>query len=155
VDDAPTPITDLPYENPWLHGGLPLSLPDEELEKLVGFVYLIQCLENGKSYVGQKLLWSPKVLPKNSKRKRRVRTRVPSDWKDYYGSSEELRADVARLGTSSFRREILHLCTSKGNMNYLELREQVLREVLLREDYYNSYVGGRIHRKHVSQDLLS
>lgn len=152
-------ISDEDYENPWTYQGSRFSLPDEELEKYVGFVYLIQCTKGdacGKKYIGQKLLWfkrkGTKTNPK-TKVKRTVRKVVQSDWKSYYGSSEELKSDVARLGKDAFSREILRLCRTKGDMNYIELVEQVDRKVILKDDYYNSFVGKKIHRRHVSSEV--
>jgi hypothetical protein len=113
---------------------------------LVGFVYLIRNVQSGKGYIGKKLFWFKKTKQIKGKKKKFL---VESDWKTYYSSSEELKADVAKLGKENFHREILHLCTSKGNCNYLELREQIDRRVLESDDWYNSYVGSRIHKKHV------
>jgi hypothetical protein len=149
-------ITDEEYENPWTYRGSRFSLPDEELQKLTGFVYLIQRVAGeNRYYIGQKLFHSSRVkLVKNPKTglKKRTRVKVESDWKTYYGSSEELKADVERLGPECFTREILHLCTRKGNMNYMELFEQVRRRVLFRDDYYNGFVGGKIHAKHLTEE---
>ena len=52
-------------------------------------------------------------------------------------------------GGDIFEREILHLCTKLGELSYLEMLEQVQREVLLRDDYYNGIIQCRIHRNHV------
>ena len=112
----------------------------------VGFVYLIENTLTGKKYIGQKKFWMPKYRSIKKKRKRFL---VESNWKDYYGSNSELQADVEALGPSVFYREILHLCKGKGEMNYRELKEQMNRDVLLSPHYYNSFVGGKIHRKHV------
>lgn len=152
-------ITDDDYENPWIYMGSTFSLPNEELEKLVGFVYIIEGLTGeikGKKYIGQKLLWSKKLSYKTNpttKVRKKIKTRIPSDWKKYYGSSTELQLDVQKYGASSFSRTILHLCDRKGNMNYLELKEQIIREALIRNDHYNSFVGGKIHRKHVKLEI--
>ena len=48
-----------------------------------------------------------------------------------------------------FKREILHLCKSKSEMSYLELKEQMDREVLLNDEYYNGIIQVKIHRAHV------
>lgn len=155
TDPEPQHITDRSYRNPWTYRGTQFSLPDEELEKFTGFVYLIQCLapeKEGRYYVGQKLLWrSVKRSRTDRKTKKRkvFRERVPSDWKDYYGSSEELRRDVEEVGADSFSREVLHLCESKGAMNYVELKEQIERKVLFDELSYNAFAGTKVHRNHV------
>ena len=115
----------------------------------VGFVYLILDKSNGKKYIGKKLFHSKKKLPP-LKGKTRKRTVVKeSDWKDYFGSSEQVKALVEEHGRDNFYREILHLCKTKGEMSYLELKEQMDREVLLSDDYYNNIIQVRIHGSHV------
>lgn len=154
-------ITDDDYQNPWIYRGHRFTLPDEELEKYAGFVYVIQALApgiEGKMYVGQKLLWGKKTTQKTDRRTKITKykkVRTPSDWKRYYGSSEELKADVLQHGPEKFTREIIHLCERKGDMNYLEMKEQMDRGVMLRDDSYNSFIGGRINRRHISPFLRS
>lgn len=121
----------------------------EMIEDYVGFVYLITDLTNGKKYVGKKLFVSKRKLPP-LKGKTRKRTVIKeSDWKDYFGSSDEVKSLVESNGRDSFRREILHLCNSKGEMSYLEAKEQFDREVLLSDEYYNGIIQVKIHRSHV------
>lgn len=121
----------------------------EMIEDYVGFVYLITDLTNGKKYVGKKLFVSKRKLPP-LKGKTRKRTVIKeSDWKDYFGSSDEVKSLVESNGRDSFRREILHLCNSKGEMSYLEAKEQFDREVLLSDEYYNGIINCKIHRSHV------
>lgn len=121
----------------------------EMIGDYVGFVYLILDKTNNRKYIGKKLFKSKRKLPP-LKGKTRKRTVVKeSDWQDYFGSSEEVKSLVEQLGRDNFHREILHLCRSKGEMSYLELKEQVDREVLLRDDYYNNIIQVRIHGSHV------
>jgi hypothetical protein len=122
---------------------------DETPEEYQGFVYLIAELDTNKKYIGKKNFWKPKVLPKNSKRSRRVRARVESDWKDYYGSNKELQLLVESKGSDNYRRDILRLCKTKGEMSYYEAKLQFENEVLLRDDYYNEFIGCKIHSKHI------
>ena len=134
--------------NDWLYRG---ELFDESLiGDYQGFVYEIENLKTGKKYIGKKFFWSSKILPKTKTRKRRTRTKVESDWKKYFGSSDQVREDVNHLGAGKFRRTILHLCKTKGECSYLEMKEQIERDVLLKPDeYYNAFVGGKIHRNHI------
>jgi hypothetical protein len=72
---------------------------------------------------------------------------VDSDWQDYYGSSDELTADVLKLGKEKFTREILFYCHSKSELSYVEAREQFARKVLESNDYYNGHIRVRVHGK--------
>lgn len=128
----------------WLLNGIEFT--DEMISDHTGFVYIITDLENGRMYIGQKNLWTPKTRSIKGKKKK---IKVVSDYKEYYGSNLELQERVKLLGPSKFRREILHLCTNKGTQNYLELREQIDRRVMETDAYYNSFVGGKIHKKHI------
>ena len=119
-------------------------------EEYQGFVYQITELDTDKKYIGKKNFWKPKTLPITKKRKRRVRTRTESDWKQYYGSSNEVCRLVEERGTEKFKREIVKLCKTKGEMSYHEAKMQFDNDVLLREDYYNNFIGCKIHAKHLT-----
>ena len=133
----------------WIHEGKEFTDPD----KWVGFVYLITDKSNGKKYVGKKNFWSTRKLPPLKGQKRRRTKKSESDWKDYYGSSEEVKSLVESQGCDNFTREILHLCDSKGAMSYLEAKEQFDRQVLLSDEYYNEFIGCKIHSKHVKNSV--
>jgi len=122
----------------------------EMIGDYVGFVYVITDLVNRKKYVGKKLFKSTRRLapPKGKTRKRKVVKE--SDWQDYFGSSEEVKMLVEKRGRESFYREILHLCNSKGELSYLEAKEQFDRDVLLSDEYYNGIINCRVNRKHVT-----
>ena len=124
---------------------------DKQPDDYVGFVYVITELDTGKKYLGKKNFWRPKILPKNSKRARRVRTKRPSDWREYYGSSKELQLLVERRGPDNYKREIIRLCRTKGEMSYFEAKLQFERDVLLSEEYYNEFIGCKIHSKHLKK----
>jgi len=119
-------------------------------EEYQGFVYQITELHTNKKYIGKKNFWKPKTLPITKTRKRRVRTRIESDWKQYYGSSNEVCRLVEERGTEKFKREIIKLCKTKGEMSYHEAKMQFDNDVLLREDYYNNFIGCKIHAKHLT-----
>ena len=127
-----------------------------ELPDCEGFVYLITNLVDGRQYVGKKLAKFAKTsiktvtLKSGEKKKKRVKTKVDSDWRTYWSSSIELQNDVKALGEVNFTREIIHFCQTKGECSYLEMKEQIINEVLLQPDkWYNAFVGGKIHRNHV------
>jgi hypothetical protein len=120
------------------------------LEGYIGFVYEITDNTNSKKYLGKKLFQSVRRLPplKSAKSKRKRKKVVHSDWQKYYGSSEYLKTLVEER-IDSFSREILFLCRSKGELSYVEAREQFAREVLLSDAYYNGIISCRINHKHV------
>lgn len=122
---------------------------DETPEEYQGFVYIITNLSNDKKYIGKKFFWKPKTLPKTKTRKRRVKTRVESDWKSYYGSSVEVKQLVEENGSQSFKREILMLCKTKGECSYYEAKKQFEYDVLLNDEFYNEFIGCKIHSKHL------
>ena len=112
-----------------------------------GFVYVIVNLTNDRKYVGRKYFTAAGYKQVNGKRKK---IRKESDWKEYYGSNEELKAEVEKLGKENFRRIILHLCHTKSECSYLETKEIFERDALLLEEYYNSWVQCKIRKAHLT-----
>ena len=124
---------------------------DETPEEYQGFVYIITELDTDKKYIGKKFFWKPKTLPVTKKRKRRVKTRIESDWRKYYGSSKEVQQLLELKGSDNFKRVILRLCKTKGECSYYEAKHQFDNDVLLRDDYYNEFIGCKIHSKHIKK----
>ena len=135
------------YPNPWILQTTGKVLESEDCENHVGMVYLIVNKKNGRKYVGKKFFYSTRRLPPLKGQKRKRKKVVESDWRDYWGSSNELKADVAKYGPDNFVRYVLRICDSKTELSYYELKEQVDRGVLLTEDYYNDFIGGKINGK--------
>jgi hypothetical protein len=130
----------------WLYNGEELTETPEEYQ---GFVYQITELDTGMMYIGKKFFWKPKILPKNKTRKRRVRTRVESDWRDYYGSNKLVKQLVESKGKDNYKREILHMCKTKGECSYYEAKLQFENDVLLNKKYYNEFISCRINASHL------
>jgi len=129
-------------ENPsWTYkGDIVESIPDE----YEGFVYLITNKTTQQKYIGKKLAKFKTTKPPLKGKKNKRRGYKESDWKDYWGSSDRLQADVDAQGPNNFTREILYLCKGRGEMSYLEAREQFERRVLERDDYYNGIINVRV-----------
>ena len=125
----------------WTYQNKPVeSIPDE----YEGFVYLITNQKTGQKYIGKKLAKFKTTKPPLKGRKNKRRGTKESDWKDYWGSSDRLQADVEALGPENFTREILYLCTNRAEMSYIEAREQFDRRVLETDDYYNGIINVRV-----------
>jgi hypothetical protein len=142
----------------WLHNNQPVdTLPED----CVGFVYIITNLTNHRKYIGKKLAKFSRTtqrtvkLKNGNKKKRKIRSKVDSDWRDYYGSSPELSKDVELLGKENFQREILYYCKSKAECSYIEAREQFSRRVLESADWYNGHIQVRVHGSHIINRLSS
>jgi len=128
------------YENPWIYQDKVFTL--EQISDIIGFVYKITNLNDGRFYIGKKLF--TRAGYKTIKKKKK-KIRVESDWKNYYSSSEELNEDVQKLGKNMFRREILRLCKSKSECTYYEAKYQFELSVLL-ENTYNKWIQCKIRR---------
>ena len=136
----------------WLYNNQLVELLPEDC---VGFVYLITNLSSERKYIGKKLAKFSKTtqrtvkLKNGTKKKKKIRSKVDSDWRDYYGSSPELTKDVESQGKDNFKREILYYCKSKSECSYIEAREQFSRRVLESRDYYNGHIQVRVHGSHI------
>ena len=130
----------------WLYNNETLEETPEEYQ---GFVYQITEIDTGKKYIGKKNFWRRKTLPVTKTRKRRVHSRAESDWREYFGSSTKLCELVEERSTKHFRREILRLCKTKGEMSYYEAKLQFEKDVLLSDEYFNEFIGCKIHSRHI------
>jgi hypothetical protein len=124
-------------------------------EEFIGFVYLITNNISGRKYIGKKLAKFAKTtyktitLKNGKKKKKKIKGKIESDWKDYYGSSDALNADIKALGKENFTREILFYCTTKSECSYIEAREQFKHKVLESTDWYNGHIQVRVHGSHI------
>ena len=140
----------------WLYQGNSIdNLPED----CVGFVYQITNNISGRKYIGKKLAKFSKTTQKTvklkngTKKKKKIRSKVDSDWRTYYGSNDQLNKDVAALGADNFTREILYFCKSKAECSYIEAREQFTRKVLESADWYNGHIQVRVHGSHIINKL--
>ena len=136
----------------WIYKG---SIVNELPEDCVGFVYNITNLISGRQYIGKKLAKYSKTtyktvkLKNGTKKKKKIRSKIDSDWQTYWSSSDELKKDISSLGQDKFTREILFYCKSKSECTYIEARTQFERKVLESDDYYNGQISCRIHQSHI------
>ena len=134
------------YENPWTYQGSTFTSAD--IGDFFGYVYCITNLQNGRKYIGRKY-FTQRRKPRGSRRK----VKSESNSKSYYGSSKELTADRKLLGSSCFKREIISLHKTKGQVNFEETKQLFLHNVLTETLdgktplYYNSNILGRYMRK--------
>jgi hypothetical protein len=142
-------------------GMKPWMYHDKEVEEIpencVGFVYCIKNDDTGMRYVGKKYV--------QTRRRKKVPGRVnrkviiaESNWKKYFGSSEFLLDDVARLGEDKFTREILNFYPTKKEVTYAEIEEQFKRNVLRAKlpngsfEYYNKSILGKFFQINTNKD---
>jgi hypothetical protein len=140
----------------WLYENTEIeTLPED----CVGFVYLITNNLTGRRYIGKKLAKFSKTtyktvtLKNGNKKRKRIKSKIDSDWQLYYGSNDQLNQDIERLGADNFTREILFYCRSKAECSYVEAREQFKNQVLESDDWYNGQIVCRIHGSHIKNKI--
>ena len=111
-----------------------------------GFIYEITNTVTGRKYIGKKqCLRKLKRSPLKGKKRKRIEN-IESDWRMYTSSSKELNEDIVKLGKDKFIFKILKTCGSKWELGYEEIKEQINKNVLLTESYYNGIINVRIGR---------
>ena len=137
---------------PWTYNN---KIVEELPQGAVGFVYMITNTTNNRKYIGKKLAQFKKTKPPLKGRKNKRRTTIESDWREYYGSSDELTEDVQNLGVENFKREILFYAENKSQLSYIEAREQFNHKVLESDEYYNGHIRVRVHGKGILNRQLN
>lgn len=113
---------------------------------MVGFVYRIYDENAHRWYIGKKTFYNQVTRPPLKGKTRKRRSKVESDWQNYFGSNAELTAEVNRLGVHHFHREVWHLCRSKSEMTYLETKEIFAHDAVISDRYYNGWVAAKVSR---------
>jgi hypothetical protein len=132
----------------WLYNNIEFT--EDMVGNWFGYVYEIVNLTNGRRYVGKKFFTRAGTKQIKGKKKK---VRLSSGWANYWSSSEELKADVKKLGEENFSRKILYLCKSRSECSYRETKEIFINDALLTTEYYNSWVSCKIHKAHVLNKL--
>lgn len=130
----------------WFYKGQEFTIDDVKDYK--GFVYIITCLYTGKRYIGQKVFYFSRTLPplKSSGSKRKRKIQYQSDWVTYWGSNTKLQEIVAaNKDPLRFKREILYLCNTASEMNYLEYKLIFANDAILSSEFFNEYIHCRIN----------
>jgi hypothetical protein len=147
VETTPkTTVGEGDYENPWLYQGS--NFTSDDIDDKFGFVYCITNNTNGRMYIGRKYFWKFRT-PRGKKRK----VKSESDWKNYYGSSPELKEEIQRLGRHNFSRVMLSLHHTAGKTNFEETKQLFVKNVLTESlddgtpKYYNSNILSRYFKK--------
>jgi len=145
----------------WLYENEEITSIEQFPKNCHGFVYKITNLENGKIYVGRKILLNTlnKKLTKKELTEQVGPGRKPtkkkvikeSNWISYWGSNKPLLEDIKQLGKDKFKREIIKLTFSKKQLTYYELHYQCIFEVLMK-DSYNSNILGKFYPKDLIED---
>jgi hypothetical protein len=113
-------------------------------EDTFGFVYEITNKITNKKYIGKKQCFMKiKRKPLKGYKRNRI-SRAESGWKEYTSSSKELNEDIVKYGKDNFIFKIIRKCDSKWSLAYYEIKEQIDKNVLLRDDYYNGIINVRI-----------
>lgn len=136
----------------WIYNN---EIVENSPEGAIGFVYIITNLINNRRYIGKKLLSFSKTkyktvtLKNGNKKKKKIKEKIDSDWREYWSSSVELKKDVETLGESNFKREVLRYCKSKAECSYIEAKLQFEYKVLESDDFYNGQISVRCHQSHI------
>lgn len=113
-------------------------------EDTFGFLYEITNKATNKKYIGKKQCFMRiKRKPLKGYKRNRI-SKSESDWKNYTSSSKELNEDIEKYGKNVFEFKIIRTCNSKWSLAYYEIKEQIDKNVLLRDDYYNGIINVRI-----------
>lgn len=124
------------------------GLPENfKIEEWFGFIYKISNSIDGKYYIGKKFFWRTLKRPPLKGKKNKRHEKQESDWKEYWGSSNELLADIQKLGKEKFKREIIGLYSTRWDVTYHELIKQIEHNAIFDPNSYNQILNVRLCRK--------
>lgn len=143
----------------WIYNNKEISSLKDIPENVVGFVYIIKNLSNGRIYVGKKILFTSRRSSISKREKSLTSTRKKfktvtkeSNWLDYYGSCDELKKDISKYGKQNFERKIIEFCHSKKYMTYCEMKWQIIHQVL-ETDSYNGNILSRFFKSDLNAKI--
>lgn len=157
----------------WIYQGQEI-ISLEQIEEILGyqpygFLYNIVA-ENGKEYIGQKQLCSTrsKIVGKrqlqkegksNFRKRRNKKTKEwtyyeevvkESNWKEYVGSNEELKKDIAK--GAKYTKYILKFVKKKSMMLYEETKAILCTGALEDERFYNGHVLNKFFKRNIMKN---
>lgn len=143
----------------WKYKEGTISSIEEFPEGTQGFVYQVIHNPSGKKYIGKKTLYFSRKKPLTKKEKLEWNKpgKIPksktviseSDWKNYYGSNKFILEEIKKGNHSDFSRTILDFGKTKKNLTYLELKHQILNNVLEDSTYLNDNILGKFFTKDI------
>lgn len=114
--------------------------------KSVGFIYLITENDTGRRYIGRKLLTKAHTRQKNNKK---IKSRIESDWRDYWSSSPYLQELIEERGTEHFTKEVLVFAPGRAVLNYLEEKFLYYVGALESDNWYNSNIRTKMLKRNI------
>ena len=135
----------------WQYQNKPLNENEIPVDAM-GFIYMITQLSTGKKYIGKKLLTAASTKTVKGVKKK---IRKPSDWKEYWSSSPDLKALISQVGQQDFVREILVFAKSKGSIAYLEEMALYQCGALESDNWFNQNIRSKIYKSWISKDLAA
>ena len=132
--------------------------PKFNIDDYYGYVYLTSNLLTGEQYIGKKIFKNTtnKKLGKKEKAAlpiTRGRTASKkkvineSNWKEYYGSADEVKHWVKTVPKDKLLRVVLRLCKSSKELTYYETKYLFQYNVLEDDKYVNGNILGRFFPK--------
>ena len=135
---------ELARQNEWLYRGQCITSRDEMPPGTIGFIYLLTHIPTGSKYIGRKLVDKAHRRQKN---KKIIRTRIESDWREYWSSSPDVKVLVESEGHDKFTREIIGFAENKSQLNYLEECLQYTFGVLESDRWLNSNIRSKSYKR--------
>lgn len=143
----------------WIYNKHPMESLSDFPENTFGFIYKIDHIPTGKSYIGKKVLFhnrKVKLTKKELKEYEGVIGRRPSyriavkesDWQKYWGSNKYLKEVMKEEPKENFERHILKCAPTKKLLTYYEVKYQMVYQVLENpEEFYNDNILGKFFTK--------
>ena len=143
----------------WTYNGETIKDISEFPPNTYGFVYKVQHIPSGKSYIGKKVLYFTKKVKLGKKELEALGTvigRKPSyklavkesDWKTYYGSQKHIKELLKESKEKDWERHIIKCVPSKKLLTYFETKYQMVYQVLEKPDeFFNDNILGKFYTK--------